>query len=166
VDIVGPSNILTLLSTIPPYWAPVVQMFKDRVGDPATEEGKKLLLERSPLTHVEKIKRPILIGQGANDPRVKQAESDQIVKAMQERKIPVTYVLFPDEGHGFARPPNNLAFYAITEAFLARFLGGRYEAIGDAFDGSSVTVPVGAEDVPGLKDKLPKAEKKTDAPGR
>jgi dipeptidyl aminopeptidase/acylaminoacyl peptidase len=155
VDIVGPSNILTLLSTIPPYWAPVVQMFKDRVGDPGTEEGKKLLLERSPLTHVDKIKRPLLIGQGANDPRVKQAESDQIVKAMQERKIPVTYVLFPDEGHGFARPPNNLAFYAVTEAFLARFLGGRYEAIGDGFEGSSVTVPVGAEDVPGLKDKLP-----------
>jgi dipeptidyl aminopeptidase/acylaminoacyl peptidase len=164
VDIVGPSNILTLLSTIPPYWAPVLQMFKDRVGDPSTDEGKKLLTERSPLTHVDKIKRPLLIGQGANDPRVKQAESDQIVKAMQERKIPVTYVLFPDEGHGFARPPNNLAFFAITEAFLARFLGGRYEAIGDAFDGSSVTAPVGAEDVPGLKDKLPKEVKpKTDS---
>jgi dipeptidyl aminopeptidase/acylaminoacyl peptidase len=154
VDIVGPSNLVTLLSTIPPYWAPAVQLFKDRVGDVSTEEGKKLLAERSPLTNAARIKRPLLIGQGANDPRVKQAESDQIVKAMQEHKIPVTYVLFPDEGHGFARPPNNLAFFAIAEAFLARNLGGRYEAIGDAFEGSSVTVPTGAADVPGLAEKL------------
>ena len=106
------------------------------------------------LTYVDRIKRPLLIGQGANDPRVKQAESDQIVKAMQEHKIPVTYVLFPDEGHGFARPANNLAFYAVTEAFLARNLGGRYEAIGDAFAGSSVTVPTGAAEVPGLAEKV------------
>ncbi len=156
VDIVGPSNLVTLLSTIPPYWAPIVQVFKDRVGDVSTEEGKKLLTERSPLTYAARIKRPLLIGQGANDPRVKQAESDQIVKAMQEHKIPVTYVLFPDEGHGFARPPNNLAFLAIAEAFLARNLGGRYEPIGDAFAGSSVQVPVGAADVPGLAEKLKK----------
>jgi dipeptidyl aminopeptidase/acylaminoacyl peptidase len=154
VDIVGPSNLVTLLSTIPPYWAPMVQLFKDRVGDVSTEEGKKLLAERSPLTRAARIKRPLLIGQGANDPRVKQAESDQIVKAMQEHKIPATYVLFPDEGHGFARPPNNLAFFAIAEAFLARNLGGRYEAIGGAFAGSSVTVPTGAADVPGLAEKL------------
>ena len=77
------------------------------------------------------------------------------MQAMQRHKIPVTYVLFPDEGHGFARPPNDLAFFAITEAFLARFLGGRYEAIGDAFTDSSVTVPVGAAAVPGLAGKLP-----------
>jgi dipeptidyl aminopeptidase/acylaminoacyl peptidase len=154
VDIVGPSNIITLLKTIPPYWAPVVQMFKDHVGDYTSEEGKKFLEERSPLSRVNQIKKPLLIGQGANDPRVKQTESDQIVKAMQKHNIPVTYVLFPDEGHGFARPPNNLAFTAISEAFLARFLGGRYEAIGDAFDGSSVAVPVGADDVPGLTVKL------------
>ncbi|MBL9122644.1 MAG: S9 family peptidase, partial [Planctomycetaceae bacterium] len=96
VDIVGPSNILTLLSTIPPYWAPAKQMFKDRVGDYDSEEGKKFLTERSPLSYVEKIRKPLLIGQGANDPRVKQSEADQIVKAMQERKIAVTYVLFPD----------------------------------------------------------------------
>jgi len=101
VDIVGPSNLVTLLSTIPPYWAPALQLFKDRVGDHTTEDGKKFLQERSPLTHVEKIKRPLLIAQGANDPRVKQAEADQIVKAMRDKKIPVTYVLFPDEGHGF-----------------------------------------------------------------
>jgi dipeptidyl aminopeptidase/acylaminoacyl peptidase len=150
VDIVGPSNIVTLLNTIPPYWAPAIQLFKDRVGDHTTTEGKEFLEKRSPLTHVSKICRPLLIGQGANDPRVKQTESDQIVKAMQEHKIPVTYVLFPDEGHGFARPPNNLAFYAVSEAFLAEHLGGRYEPIGTAFEGSSITVPTGASDVPGL----------------
>jgi dienelactone hydrolase len=107
------------------------------------------------LSHAQAIKRPLLIGQGANDPRVKQAESDQIVQAMRRHQIPVTYVLFPDEGHGFERPPNDLAFLAITEAFLARFLGGRYEPIGDAFTDSSVTVPVGAAAVPGLAGKLP-----------
>jgi dipeptidyl aminopeptidase/acylaminoacyl peptidase len=155
VDIVGPSNIVTLLKTVPPYWEPAVQMFKDRVGDWTTEAGRKFLEERSPLTRVDQIKKPLLIGQGANDPRVKQAESDQIVKAMQTHKIPVTYVLFPDEGHGFARPPNSLAFNAVAEAFLARHLGGRYEAIGAAFENSSVQVPAGAEDVPGLKGKVP-----------
>jgi dienelactone hydrolase len=92
---------------------------------------------------------------GANDPRVKQAESDQIVKALQDKKIPVTYVLFPDEGHGFARPENRLAFYAVTEAFLAKHLGGRYEAFGDASKGSTITVPTGAEDIPGLAGKVP-----------
>jgi dipeptidyl aminopeptidase/acylaminoacyl peptidase len=161
VDIVGPSNLQTLLKTIPPYWAPVMQLFKDRVGDYTTEEGKKFLEERSPLTHVARIQKPLLIGQGANDPRVKQAESDQIVKAMQEKKIPVTYVLFPDEGHGFARPPNRLAFNAVAEAFLARYLGGRYEAIDGAFAGSSITVPAGAGGVPGLADAL--AEHKSDS---
>ncbi len=155
VDIVGPSNIVTLLKTIPPYWAPQVQMFKDRVGDFTSEEGKDFLKSRSPLTFVEKIKKPLLIGQGANDPRVKQSESDQIVKAMTEKKIPVTYVLFPDEGHGFQRPPNSMAFNAVTEAFLAKQLGGRFEAIGDAFKGSSITIPSGVGDVPGVSEKLP-----------
>ncbi len=151
VDIVGPSNLMTLLKSIPPYWGPALQMFKDRVGDPSTEAGKKLLNERSPLTFADRIERPLLIGQGAHDPRVKQAEADQIVHAMQEKHIPVTYVLFPDEGHGFHRPENNIAFTAVTEAFLARNLGGRYEAIGDAFKGSTITVPTGAEQVPGLE---------------
>jgi dipeptidyl aminopeptidase/acylaminoacyl peptidase len=155
VDIVGPSNIVTLLNTIPPYWAPMVQVFKDRVGDHTSEAGKLFLAERSPLTHVDKIRRPLLIAQGANDPRVKQSESDQIVKAMQEHKIPVTYVLFPDEGHGFQRPTNSLAFNAVTEAFLAKYLGGRFEAIGDAFNNSTITVPAGAGDVPGIEGKLP-----------
>jgi len=153
VDIVGPSNLLTLLKTVPPYWEPLVQMFKDRVGDLTTEQGRKFLEVRSPLTHVDQIKKLLLIGQGANDPRVKQAESDQIVKAMQMHKIPVTYVLFSDEGHGFARPPNTLAFNAVTEAFLALHLGGRFEAIGSAFEHSSISVPAGANDVPGVAEK-------------
>ncbi len=150
VDIVGPSNLNTLLSTIPPYWASFFEQFAKRVGDPRTEDGKKMLTERSPLTRVDAIKRPLLIGQGANDPRVKQDESDQIVKAMQAKNIPVTYVLFPDEGHGFARPENNKAFNAVTEAFLAECLGGRFEPIGADFAGSSIGVPTGPEHVPGL----------------
>lgn len=158
VDIVGPSNLLTLLSTIPPYWAPMMQMFKDRVGDPTTEEGRKLLNERSPLNFVDKIRRPLLIGQGAHDPRVKQAESDQIVAAMKKKNIPLTYVLFPDEGHGFARPENNLAFFAVAEAFLARQLGGRYEPIGDDFQNSSITIPDGSDQIPGVADALEKHE--------
>jgi dipeptidyl aminopeptidase/acylaminoacyl peptidase len=154
VDIVGPSNLVTLLKSIPPYWKPILDLFKARVGDPATEEGKKLLEDRSPLNRADKIKKPLLIGQGANDPRVKQAESDQIVKAMQEKSIPVTYVLFSDEGHGFARPENRLAFYAVTEAFLAKHLGGRYETLGNAFKGSTIAVPTGASDIPQLAGKL------------
>jgi dipeptidyl aminopeptidase/acylaminoacyl peptidase len=154
VDVVGPSNIVTLLKTIPPYWAPAIEMFKTRVGDFTTEEGRKLLESRSPLNFVEKITKPLLIAQGANDPRVKQSEADQIVEAMKQKDSPVTYVLFPDEGHGFARPENSLAFTAVTEAFLARFLGGRYEAIGEAFKGSTVTVPTGAADVPRLPSAL------------
>ncbi len=152
IDIVGPSNINTLLSTIPPYWAPLKKMFSTRVGDYESEEGRAFLEERSPLNHVEKIRRPLLIGQGANDPRVKQAESDQIVRAMQEKKIPVTYVLFPDEGHGFSRPVNNMAFNAVTEAFLAQNLGGRAEPIGDAFVGSTIQIKAGEAFVPGLAD--------------
>ena len=154
VDIVGPSNLNTLLSTIPPYWAAFFEQFAKRVGDPRTEAGKQLLAERSPLTHVAKITKPLLIGQGANDPRVKQAESDQIVKAMQEKKIPVTYALFPDEGHGFARPENGKAFNAVAEGFLAQCLGGRAQPIGTDFAGSSITVPAGAEGVPGLAEAL------------
>ena len=154
VDIVGPSNLNTLLSTIPPYWAAFFEQFAKRVGDPRTEAGKQLLAERSPLTHVAKITKPLLIGQGANDPRVKQAESDQIVKAMQDKKIPVTYVLFPDEGHGFARPENSKAFFAVTEGFLGQCLGGRAQPISNDFAGSSISVPAGADGVPGLAEAL------------
>ncbi len=159
VDIVGPANLQTLLSTIPPYWEAGRVRFARAIGDIKTPEGSKLLSERSPLTRAAAIKRPLLIGQGANDPRVKQAESDQIVTAMKENKIPVTYVLYPDEGHGFARPENSLSFNAITEAFLAETLGGRFQPVGKDFIGASLKVPEGADQVPGLATALEAARK-------
>lgn len=154
VDIVGPSNLVTLLNTIPPYWEPGIAMFTTRVGDHRTEEGRHFLESRSPLNFVERIRRPLLIGQGANDPRVKQSEADQIVAAMQKTGIPVTYVLYPDEGHGFARPENRMAFNAVVEAFLSRHLGGRFQPVGTDFAGSTITVPTGAAGVPGLEAAL------------
>ncbi|GMV14731.1 MAG: putative peptidase [Polyangiaceae bacterium] len=156
VDIVGPSNLNTLFESIPPYWESFKEEFLTRVGDMRTEAGKKLLTERSPLTHVGKIERPLLIGQGANDPRVKQAESDQIVSAMRAKKIPVTYVLYPDEGHGFARPENRTSFNAVAEVFLAGCLKGHAEPLGTSFKGSSIQVPHGAEHVLGLAEALGK----------
>lgn len=162
VDIVGPSNILTLLESIPAYWQPMIQMFKDRVGDFTTDSGREFLTARSPLTYADRISRPLLIGQGANDPRVKQAESEQIVSAMTRHGIPVTYVLFPDEGHGFAEPANRLSFFAVAEAFLAAHLGGRSEPYGDVFIDSSITVPAGEEQIPGLSDTLASAAAQPD----
>lgn len=156
VDIVGPSNLNTLLSTIPAYWKPAMSQFSTRVGDPATEDGKKFLDERSPLSHVEKIKRPLLIGQGKNDPRVKESEADQIVGAMQKKKIPVTYVLYPDEGHGFQRPENNKSFNAVTESFLSLHLGGRAEPVGNDFKNSSIQIPTGLEHIPSIADAVKK----------
>ncbi len=150
VDIVGPSSLITLLESIPPYWKPMLETLTTRVGDFRTEEGRALLIKHSPLTYVDRIQRPLLIAQGANDPRVKQAESDQIVAAMQEKGIPVTYLLYPDEGHGFARPENNLSFYATAEAFLSKFIGGRAEPVGDDFEGSSIQILAGKEEVPGV----------------
>jgi dipeptidyl aminopeptidase/acylaminoacyl peptidase len=154
VDLVGPSNLITLLESVPPYWKPALELFTTRVGDHRTEEGRALLTKHSPLTHVDRIRRPLLIGQGANDPRVKQAEADQIVQAMNSKNIPVTYVLYPDEGHGFARPENSLSFFAIAEAFLARCLEGRFEPIGDDFSDSSLQVLDGVDEVPGLAETL------------
>ncbi|QDP02757.1 alpha/beta hydrolase family protein [Thalassotalea sp. PS06] len=154
VDIVGPSNLETLLASIPPYWESFRKVLEKRVGDPNTEEGLAILKKASPLNSVDNIVKPLLIGQGANDPRVKQAESDQIVDAMKAKNIPVTYALFPDEGHGFARPENRLAFYGVAEGFLANCLGGNAEPIGDDLTGSSLTVPAGAEDIEGLSEAL------------
>ncbi|SHN48276.1 S9 family peptidase [Erythrobacter sanguineus] len=151
VDIVGPSNLETLLSTIPPYWAPMVKIFHERMGDPGTEEGRALLQAASPLYKADRITKPLLIAQGANDPRVKQAESDQIVGAMKSAGIPVTYVLYPDEGHGFAKPANNIAFFAIAENFLAECIGGRAEPLGDALESSSAQIIEGDEYVKGME---------------
>jgi dipeptidyl aminopeptidase/acylaminoacyl peptidase len=156
IDLVGPSSLVTLLNSVPPYWLPSIELFTKRVGDHRTEEGRRLLNERSPLTRADRIRRPLLIGQGANDPRVKQAESDQIVAAMRTRNIPVTYLLYTDEGHGFARPENWLSFTAASEAFLAGHLGGRVEAVGGDFQNSSITCRAGGEQVAGLAEALEK----------
>ena len=125
VDIVGPSNLKTLVESVPPYWRPMIAQFHSRIGNPETDA--EFLWSRSPLSRAGDIRIPLLIAQGANDPRVKQAESEQIVAALREKGIPHEYMLFPDEGHGFARPQNRLRFYAAAERFLAEHLGGRYE---------------------------------------
>jgi dipeptidyl aminopeptidase/acylaminoacyl peptidase len=125
VDIVGPSNLITLIQTIPPYWAPVISQFHRRVGDP--DKDRDFLWSRSPLSRASQIRIPLLIAQGANDPRVKQAESEQIVAALKQAGIDYDYMLFSDEGHGFAKPENRLKFYTAADKFLAKYLGGRSE---------------------------------------
>jgi dipeptidyl aminopeptidase/acylaminoacyl peptidase len=150
VDIVGPSSLVSLIESFPDYWKPFMESsWYRRVGNPAKADEREHLLARSPITRIDKIQKPLLIAQGANDPRVTQKESDQIVKALVEKKIPVTYVLYADEGHGFARPENRVSFYAITENFLSKCLGGRAEALAP-FPGAKMTVPEGADAVPGL----------------
>jgi dipeptidyl aminopeptidase/acylaminoacyl peptidase len=139
VDIVGPSNLFTLLKTIPPYWKPIISMFHTRMGDP--EKDKELLHAASPLFSADKIKIPMLIGQGANDPRVNQAESEQIVTALEKNGQHAVYVVYTDEGHGFARPENRIDFNARAEKFLSEHLGGRYEPLsGDKVPGSTAVV--------------------------
>ncbi|HEU4388066.1 MAG TPA: prolyl oligopeptidase family serine peptidase, partial [Blastocatellia bacterium] len=127
VSIVGPSNLITLLGSIPPYWESGRKIFHARMGDPTTAEGKAQLERQSPLNSAGKIKTPLLVVQGANDPRVKKAESDQIVIALRDRGFAVEYLVAPDEGHGFARPVNNMAMFVTAEKFLAKHLGGRYQ---------------------------------------
>jgi dipeptidyl aminopeptidase/acylaminoacyl peptidase len=137
VDIVGPSNILTLIKSVPPYWEPILNDFKKRVGPWDTAEEIEALNQVSPLNHAGKINKPLFIAQGAHDPRVKQAESDQIVKAMRDKNIPVIYTLYQDEGHGFARAESRLSHYALVEQFFARILGGKMEPIGDDLKGAN-----------------------------
>jgi dipeptidyl aminopeptidase/acylaminoacyl peptidase len=134
VDIVGPSNIISLIQTIPPYWAPMLATFARRLG--VLEKDEAFMKSRSPLFFVDKITKPLLIGQGANDPRVKQSESDQIVQAMRKNGKPVEYLVYGDEGHGFARPENRMHFYSRVEQFLAKYIGGRAEAAALAATGS------------------------------
>ncbi|HEV2530268.1 S9 family peptidase [Phenylobacterium sp.] len=159
VDIVGPSNLNTLLASVPAYWESGRRQMYRRMGDPGTPEGQAVLKAASPLYKADAIQRPLLIGQGANDPRVNPRESQQIVDAMKAKGLPVTYIVFPDEGHGFARPENNIAFFATSERFLQTCLGGRSEPFGSAFAGSSITAPYGAAFAPGLKDALAAAGK-------
>jgi dipeptidyl aminopeptidase/acylaminoacyl peptidase len=125
VELVGPSNLITFINTIPPYWKPMLDLFKKRVGDPDTEA--EFLKSRSPLFMVDRIQAPLLIAQGANDPRVKKEESLQMVEALKKAGKRVEYMEFPDEGHGFLKDENRLKFYAAAEKFLAEYLGGRYE---------------------------------------
>lgn len=127
VDIVGPSNIFTLLESVPAYWESGRAFLYGMVGDPNTEVGKKLIHAASPIFSADKIVKPLLIIQGANDPRVKKAEAEQIVVALRDKGKQVSYILADDEGHGFAKPVNNMAMFAETEKFLAGILGGRYQ---------------------------------------
>ena len=150
VDLVGPSELDRLIKTIPPYWASGRARLLKALGNPDTEEGRALLKERSPLYQADRIKKPLLIAQGENDPRVKKEQSDQIVETMQSKNIPVTYLLYRREGHGFAEPENNISFAAIAESFLSKCLGGRVAPITPAdLKGTSVEIAVGAELIEG-----------------
>ena len=140
VDIVGPSHVKTLLNTIPPYWKSVAKEFEIRIG---SLDDPQYLDSISPLTYVDRICRPLLILQGQNDPRVKCSESDQIVQAMKAKSLPVTYGVFPDEGHGFRMEKNRIAGYAMMEAFLSQHLGGDCESSKEAIRESSVQIPIG-----------------------
>ncbi|GGA85400.1 peptidase S9 [Brucella endophytica] len=150
VDLVGISNLVTFINTIPDYWRTWQSEWKLRMGDYTTEEGRRFLEERSPLNYVDRIVRPLLIAQGANDVRVKVSESDQIAAAMTARGIPVTYILYPDEGHGVERAENRRSYFAVVEAFLSAHLGGRCEPVGDDFTGSSIEFKAGRELIEGL----------------
>lgn len=138
VDVVGPSNLETLLSSVPPYWKPTLRRFRQRIGDDTTPEGRALLRERSPLHRAHEIRCPLLIAHGANDPRVRRAESDQIARAIRDRGGIVTYLLYPDEGHGLVRAENLISFHALAEQFLAEHLGGMAEPPGADLEVSSV----------------------------
>ena len=145
VDLVGPSNLVTLVESFPPYWAPFLgDSWFPFVGNPKIPAEKADMEARSPIFKVASIKKPLLIGQGANDPRVTQKESEQIVAAMEAKGLPVTYVVYPDEGHGFARPENRIDFNARAEAFLGACLGGRVEPLpaGGKVAGSTAVVKV------------------------
>uniref|UniRef100_A0A914V1A6 Peptidase S9 prolyl oligopeptidase catalytic domain-containing protein n=1 Tax=Plectus sambesii TaxID=2011161 RepID=A0A914V1A6_9BILA len=132
---------LTLLETIPPYWKPMFHSFVKRIGgDPTTPEGRKFLKERSPLTYAKQVSKPLLIAQGANDPRVKKSESDQFYEALKEKNISATYLIYPDEGHGFQRPQNQMSYTALAEKFLSECLGGRFEPITNEKEKSTVEI--------------------------
>jgi len=150
IDLVGVSNLVTFLNTIPEYWITWKSLWKVRTGDYTTAAGLQFLEDRSPLKRADRIVRPLLIGQGANDVRVKASESEQIVAAMQRHGIPVTYLYYRDEGHGLGRAENRRSFTAVVEAFLAAHLGGRCEPVGDDFAGSTIEFKAGRELIPGL----------------
>ncbi|PKC69957.1 hypothetical protein RhiirA1_439689 [Rhizophagus irregularis] len=155
VDIVGPSNLVSLLNSVPSYWKSRISELIQRIGgNPETEEGVKFLTSRSPLTFADNINKPLLICQGQNDPRVKRAESDQIVSLLTSKSIPVSYVLFNDEGHGFVRPQNRISFYAMTEKFLSKVLGGKYEEVSNDFEGANFTILNGSRSIKKFSNKI------------
>ncbi|GHU14182.1 peptidase S9 [Alphaproteobacteria bacterium] len=138
VDVVGPSNWITMFKKVPPYWIPYMVGWYRCAGDPRTEAGRAELLANSPITKIKNIKKPLIIFQGEHDPRVNTSESDQMVAAMKKNGLDVVYVLYPDEGHGFQREPNSISYLAITEKFLSRILGGWFESIHEKeLEGSS-----------------------------
>ena len=144
VSVVGPSNLISFIEAVPGYWDPWLRTYSSRVGDPDTVAGRALLAERSPLTHAQRIERPLLIGHGTRDPRVKQAESDQMVEALQRNGVPVVYVVYPDEGHGFSRFANRLSFNGVTERFLRQCLqAGTVGSAGWRDDESSIWIRAG-----------------------
>jgi dipeptidyl aminopeptidase/acylaminoacyl peptidase len=154
VNMCGPLNLVTLLESIPPQFEAVLKRFSEGVGDHRTEEGKKLLTERSPLTHADRITKPLLIAHGDLDRRVKKSETEQIVDILLQKGVPVVYTSFENEGHGLARPEHNKAFLAVAEAFLAKYLGGRHEPMGEDLKDSKIVIPQGAKTVPGLSEAL------------
>jgi len=156
IDISGPSNLTTLLKNMPPYWEPIREMQLKRVGDYRIVKGRKLLRKQSPITYSDQICRPLLIFHGGQDPRVKQSESNQIIKSIKRKKIPVTYVLFPNYGHDLfsINIQESHLINAIIEGFLSKWLGGSYEPIGEEIMDSEITVPVGADEIPGLQEAL------------
>jgi dipeptidyl aminopeptidase/acylaminoacyl peptidase len=151
VDLFGIADLLTFMAAIPASWTSWFSVWKQRLGDPDTEEGRAFLRERSPLTHIDRAVRPVLIAQGLQDVRVTHAESERMARALEARGVPVTYVTFADEGHGFVRQPNRLAFNAIAEAFLAKHLGGAFEPVGDDFAASTLKIEMGRELVPNAR---------------
>ncbi|MGO9836274.1 MAG: prolyl oligopeptidase family serine peptidase [Polyangiaceae bacterium] len=154
VDVGGPSNLLAFMQNIPPSGQSHVEGLARRVGDWRTDEGKRLLADRSPMTHVGAIKNPLLIEQGKTDPRVTETDTAQFVEALRAARVPVTYALYPDEGHTLKRTPNRMSFGVLTEIFLAQCLGGPYEPIGGDLAGSTLTVPVGAQYIHGLREAM------------
>ncbi len=153
VNIVGPSSLVTLIESFPEYWKPFLAGTWFRyVGDPSDPEQREDLLARSAISRIDDIKVPLLVGQGGNDPRVTKLEADNLVAAMEAKGLPVTYINYPDEGHGFQKPENRLSFFAAMEGFLGTCLGGRVQPIGESFEGSSAEILAGAEYVEGLED--------------
>ncbi len=143
VDIVGPTQLVTLLENPPPSWSELRRPLSRLVGDITSAAGRERLLARSPISYADRISRPLLIGQGARDAQTRRGDTEQIVASLQRRGVPVTYLVYPDEGHGFANRENRLSFYAATEGFLAEQLGGRCQPIDDALRASSVQVQAG-----------------------